>query len=150
MKRKELERIIEVYGMDIINSSNMNLQKSFIQHGYVSIYDHCLKVAYVSLLIAHIVPFKVDERSLVRGALLHDYFLYDWHIYDSSHKFHGFTHPKVSLINALKDFDLNLIERDIIVKHMFPLTINPPRYRESIIVSIADKICALIETFSNK
>ena len=31
---------------------------------------------------------------------------------------------------------------------MFPLNLTPPRYRESILVCIADKICAVYETFS--
>ena len=37
------------------------------------------------------------------------------------------------------------IEKDIIVKHMFPLNIKLPRYRESYIVTIADKICSSYE-----
>ena len=34
------------------------------------------------------------------------------------------------------------MEKDIILKHMWPLTIIPPRYLESFIVSIIDKIVA--------
>lgn len=148
MKKFDSTKLIRAYGSDIINSKYMDLQRRYIQHGNVSVFEHCLNVTHLSLCIAHVVPFKVDERSLVRGALLHDYFLYDWHIYDSSHKLHGFTHPKAALENASRDFILSQIERDIIIKHMFPLTINPPRYRETIIVSLADKICAILEFFS--
>ena len=54
----------------------------------------------------------------------------------------------VSGRNAERDFQLNAVERDMIVKHMFPLNLTPPRYRESILVCIADKICAVYETFS--
>lgn len=46
------------------------------------------------------------------------------------------------------DFALNAVERDVIARHMFPLNLTPPRYRESILVCIADKICAVYETFS--
>ena len=40
------------------------------------------------------------------------------------------------------------IERDIIKRHMFPLNIRPPKYRESWIVCLADKICAVNEFFA--
>ena len=125
--------------------------KKFIQHGDTSVFDHCIAVAKFSLLIAYslerIFKIDVDKDSLVRGALLHDYFLYDWHIKDHTRKFHGFTHPKAALNNADRDFNLNDIEKDIIVKHMFPLTPFLPSFRESVIVGLADKWCALAETF---
>jgi uncharacterized protein len=37
------------------------------------------------------------------------------------------------------------MEEDIIGKHMWPLTVTPPRYREAYLVSLADKLCALAE-----
>ena len=45
---------------------------------------------------------------------------------------------------------MNRIEADIISKHMFPLTFNPPRYKESVIVCIVDKVCSIYEVFSKK
>ena len=33
---------------------------------------------------------------------------------------------------------------------MFPLTFNPPRYKESVIVCIVDKVCSIYEVFSKK
>ena len=80
-----------------------------------------------------------------RGALLHDYFLYDWHL--THERWHGFRHPYIALSNASRDFDLTAREKNIIVRHMFPLTPIPPKYRESLLVSTADKICALKEVF---
>ena len=38
-----------------------------------------------------------------------------------------------------------LIEKDMTKKHMFPLNRSFPRYRESQIVCVADKICSLAE-----
>lgn len=80
------------------------------------------------------------------GALLHDYFLYDWHVPDKSHRWHGFFHAGKALANASRDFTLGKIERDMIASHMFPLNITLPRYRESVILCIADKLCATEET----
>ena len=127
--------------------SRYSMTKDFIQHGSVSVYAHCLAVAEESLRIAHSLNAKVDEESLVRGALLHDYFLYDWHDNpDGRHNVHGFTHPYTALRNAKQDFDLTKKECDIIVHHMFPLVPLPPHSREAWIVCLADKICAAKET----
>ncbi len=141
--------IIKIYGFDILNSENMIKQKDYIQHGNISVYEHSLRVCYLSLEIAGKFNLNVDVKSLVRGALLHDYFLYDWHIKDKSHRLHGFTHPKTAYNNAKKEFTLNDIEKDIIIKHMFPLIILPPVHLESYVVTVADKISAVRETFVN-
>ena len=90
---------------------------------------------------------NVDKRSLIRGALLHDYFLYDWHDKNKPAKFHGFTHPKIAFENACQDLELNKKERDIILHHMFPLNPIPPTSKEAWIICLADKICATKETF---
>lgn len=81
------------------------------------------------------------------STLLHDYFLYDWHERDASHSWHGFTHPGKALGNASADFVLTDRERDIIRKHMFPLTPAIPKYRESVLVCLVDKWCSTIEVF---
>ena len=43
---------------------------------------------------------------------------------------------------------LNKKEKDIIIKHMWPLTIIPPRYIESFIITLVDKYCALKESYN--
>ena len=86
----------------------------------------------------------------MRGALLHDYFLYDWHIPDENRPLHGRYHPSAALKNAEEDFELSDMERDIIKKHMFPLTLTPPAYKESLLVCLVDKACSIYEIFSRK
>ena len=86
------------------------------------------------------------RQALIRGALLHDYFLYDWHDKANGHHWHGFTHPGTALHNASEDWKLTPVEREIIKKHMFPLTPIPPTCREALLVCLADKICAAKET----
>lgn len=90
------------------------------------------------------------RASLLRGALLHDYFLYDWHDPDPSHRLHGFRHPFFALARAEEDFELTPRERNIIVRHMFPLVPVPPTCREAWIVCLADKWCALCETVAGR
>lgn len=125
------------------------LTRKFIQHGSVSVYAHVCSVAQASLAFADALSrlgVSVDRASLLRGALLHDYFLYDWHVPDPSHRLHGFTHPHCALRRAEEDFELTARERIIIARHMFPLVPVPPTCREAWIVCLADKYCALVET----
>lgn len=146
--------MIEIYNENIINdeivklseNSRFNEMELVMQHGSTTVLEHSVKVAYLSCKIANGLNLKVNYNSLVRGALLHDYFLYDRK--DNKHEgFHGFTHARTALKNAKEDFSINKIEEDIISKHMFPLNIAPPKYKESWVVTMADKISASIEFF---
>lgn len=136
---------------DVLNEtcrdSKILESNQYIQHGNTSVLQHSISVAYFSYRFAAVLKIPVNERELIRGALLHDYFLYDWHKKDSAHRLHGFRHPYIALKNASRDLELSNIEKDIIKKHMFPLTPFPPIYVESMIVCIADKICAVYESF---
>ena len=133
-------------GEDVLKSGKMQALRTFIQHGAVTRYEHCLSVCYIALKLADKLHADVDRRSMVRGALLHDFFMYDWHDPGNLRLLHGFTHAKEALCNAQKQFELNEIECDVIKKHMFPLNIALPRYRETVLVSAADKISAVMET----
>lgn len=148
--RSQKDRLLDLallyYGDGILTSAGMEKEKSLIQHGSVSTYQHSVNVARTSLAIARRLHLTVDEKEMVRGALLHDYCLYDWHTGDPSHKWHGFHHAYTALMNADRDFDLTEKERDIILKHMFPLNPAFPRFLESWVVTAADKVCAVRET----
>ena len=148
MENTDNIELIKYYGSDILKSENMQKEKEFIQHGDVSVYEHSVSVALECLKIANYLQIPIDIKSLIRGALLHDYFLYDWHEKDDSHKWHGFRHAKTALKNAKKEYILSEIEENMIYCHMFPLNLRIPKYRESIILCIADKIVATKETIS--
>ena len=130
----------------VYDASRLKECRRLIQHGDVSVYRHCVAVAYLSCCLEESMHIPVDEPAMVRAALLHDYFLYDWHEKDPSHRLHGFTHPACALANAMQDFPLTGEEQNIILRHMFPLTPIPPAHREGWIVCLADKICSLWET----
>lgn len=131
---------------DLFASRNVQRMDVFIQHADVSCLEHCVSVALMSLWVSGKLGLSVDRRSMVRGALLHDFFLYDWHEKSDRKGLHGFTHSKTALHNAQLEFRLNDREKDIIVKHMWPLTPVPPRCREALIVGFSDKLCSLLET----
>lgn len=145
---REINRQIEENALDILQSSNFHRMKRYLQHGSMTVNDHVLSVARYSIALDDILHAKSSRKDLIRGALLHDYFLYDWHKPDAgnSHRLHGFYHPGIALRNALKEYELTPRERDIIKKHMWPLTMVPPMCREAWIVTTADKWCSLLET----
>ena len=148
MKYKETAAaVVRRYGGDILGSQGMLLSQSFRQHGDVSVALHCFFAAVVCVRLARALALRVDTRALVRGALLHDYFLYDWHDPDPSHRLHGFRHAGFALRNAGRDFSLGPIERNMIASHMFPMNLVLPRVRESLLLCLADKICSFCETF---
>ncbi|MBQ7563829.1 MAG: HD domain-containing protein [Lachnospiraceae bacterium] len=119
--------------------------KEYTQHGNISTYTHCLRVARKSRKLARRLHIRVNEKEMLKGAMLHDYFLYDWH--DHGDKLHGYHHPHIALTNAKKDFGLTKREQNIIKSHMWPLTLTHiPRCREAVLVCIADKLCSLEET----
>lgn len=123
------------------------LMNQYIQHGNTSTLAHCLIVAWYSYSLSLRLPLTFDTVSIIRGATLHDFFLYDWHIPDKSHRLHGFRHPKAALINARKYYKLNKVEEDIIEKHMWPLTMTKaPLCKEALLVCLIDKYCSLRET----
>lgn len=131
----------------VCSSSRMNKSRTFYQHGKINIYVHSLRVAYICYYWVKKYHLHVDEKALIRGALLHDYFLYDWHDKEHEHKRpHGFFHPSAALCNAKQDFVLTRKEENIIQRHMFPLTLIPPGCKEAWLVCMADKVCSTRET----
>lgn len=128
---------------DIIFHDSVQMMKKFKHHYFVTCFEHSVNVSFYSFFICK--TLGLDYKSAARGGLLHDFFLYDWRTTKLSGGKHGFVHPKIALNNATGLFQLNDIEKDIIVKHMFPLTLQPPLYKESIVVCLVDKFCAIHE-----
>ncbi len=120
----------------------------YIQHGSIQLIQHIKSVSYLSYRIAK--KLNLDFRTVARGALLHDLFYYDWHDPDPSHRLHGYFHPGFALKNARElsrknNLELTKVEENIIYRHMFPLTVIPPVYKESLLVCLVDKYVATKE-----
>jgi len=140
---KERVKYLEEHG-------NFSKLKKYKQHNNYTTFDHCISVAKLSLYLAVKFHIKIDKDELVTAALLHDYYLYDWHDFtDKTHTFHGFRHGKTASINAVRDYNINKRQMNAIERHMFPLTL-PPTNRMGIIITIADKYCAFKEIFVKK
>jgi len=152
IKKKEVEDLIfKSYLEEIMQKKKYLKMNRYIQHGNTSCLLHSIAVSYYSFRLAKFLRLNIHEKELIRGALLHDYFLYDWHAkYKPTRNvgLHGRIHPKIALFNARKDYNVNELEADIIARHMFPLTFTPPKYKESIIVCLVDKVLSTYEVFS--
>ena len=139
------------YLQPVLESGAADGMKEYIQHGGVSTYTHCMNVAKCSLYLARKWKWRVDERRLVLGAFLHDFYLYDWHVHRRRGRLHGFCHTALAAKNARKVFGVDDKVYSIIRTHMFPLTLFwLPRSREGWLVCLADKYCALRETSAGK
>ena len=137
---KEFIKIID----DILKNETVQKMKNYRQHYQTSCFDHCLMASYSCYL--HCKVHNLDYISCARAAMLHDLFLYDWRKRENNRKgLHAFTHPETAYKNASKHFKLSEKEKDIILKHMWPLTLTLPKYRESFILTLVDKRCALNE-----
>ncbi len=130
---------------DIFENKVFQSMSEFVQHGDTSCLAHSIQVSYLSFCICR--SLGMDARSAARAGLLHDLFLYDWHTHakETGRHFHGFTHPRTALINASREFELNDIEKNCILRHMWPLTPIPPKYKEGYVIVYADKYCSTAE-----
>ena len=138
---KDKEEFVECI-RDLLDAPSVQYMEGMTQHVDVNCLQHCIFVSYVSFRICKFFHWEFVDAA--RGGLLHDLFLYNWKT-EKHEGLHGFTHPKTALRNASRLFRLNDREKDIIVKHMWPLTLKLPRYKEFFVVCGVDKICALAE-----
>lgn len=147
--KQEFYKIVE----KILKNPEFKRRKTFQHHGEETVYDHSLKVAYLAYSLAK--RFHLDAQSCAIGGLLHDFYSTPWTGPGAVKnkkitQMHGFTHPKDAYRNAKREFPELMTPkiRDIIVKHMFPLTPLPPSYGESWLVTLADKMVS-VSVFKN-
>lgn len=130
---------------DILDHPVFQSMDQFIQHGNTTCKAHCIQVSYMSYCLCR--KFGWDSRTAARAGLLHDLFLYDWHTHarETGEHFHGFTHPRVAMNNAVRYFDVTSAEQDCILRHMWPLTPIPPKTMAGMAIVYADKFCGVAE-----
>lgn len=148
MKLKHIEESRRILN-DLHKRVPLKRMETLRQHGVTSTYQHSLNVAMVSLWMAEKLAIRFDLESLLQGAMLHDFYGYDWHDKDPNHRWHGFRHPDRALMQSLKYIDLSSNSQNIIASHMWPLTFRHlPKCREAWLVCMADKGCAVIESIN--
>ncbi len=131
---------------DLYFSPQVQSLKQYEQHLDIDRLRHITGVAFLTYKICK--KLKLNYVSAARGATMHDLFYYDWRDGETGrwHKLHGYKHPFYAYLNA-KELSpgADRITLNCIRRHMWPLTVTPPRYPEGFIVSLADKYCAARE-----
>lgn len=130
---------------DIIDSPAVQKLDKCSHHYRSTRLQHCINVAYYSFLICRKLGW--DSSAAARGGLLHDLFYYECKNVHPGALRHAVLHPKIALRRAERLCRLTPVERDIILKHMFIPSLIPPKYKESLIVCLVDKYCAIYEAF---
>ena len=126
---------------EIIYSDKYQSLKGENHHG-LSRYDHSIRVAKNTYRLSK--RMKMDYISATRGALLHDYFTNEEYRNTKGMKKYS-MHPVIALNNAIREYDLNPIEENVIVSHMFPMGKVKPNCKESWLVTSVDKGVAIYE-----
>ncbi|MGN1480311.1 HD domain-containing protein [Porcipelethomonas sp.] len=137
---------------DIFESEEVQKLGGITHHIYTTRLQHSLNVSYYNYVICNFLG--LDAVSAARAGLMHDLFYYNRkeHKKDKTNgkKSHSAYHPEIAAENAREAFDISLLERDIIIKHMWPLTLKLPKYKESYVIVLVDKYCAILELISPK
>lgn len=128
---------------DICTDRTVQKMKLYRQHCDTNCFVHCYEVSFHCYKICKLLGF--DYIAAVRGAMLHDLFLYDWRKNNHENSWHAFTHGKIAYNNACKIFELGDIEKDMIINHMWPLSFSFPKTMEGWVLTFVDKYCALKE-----
>ncbi len=130
---------------DILENKEFKKIKEIKHHGLNRL-DHSLRVAFYSYKIAKFL--KLDYVAVARGGLLHDFFYEVNEDKSLPKKIKNLVeHPTYALEMASSKFELNEKEKNIIVSHMFPVSISLPKYLESWIVDLVDDVVALCEIY---
>ena len=136
MLDKEFLEIVQPI-LDLEEFNNTKFQR---HHG-ITRYDHSMNVAYITYVVTK--NLKLNYKEATFAALIHDFF--NDEVKDENGYKRLVDHPKHALKNAMRYFKLTDLKKDIIAKHMFPVTLTPPKYKESILVSLIDKYSSINE-----
>lgn len=129
---------------DLLDSPEVQSMKQIPHHPGTTCYEHSVFVSYVAFRLAR--RWGLDYTAAARAGLLHDLYLYNGHDRTQYHGNQCFAHPVAALKNAWALCgSLTPMEENIIISHMWPLAKKRPRYKEAVVVNLADKMCAAWE-----
>ena len=153
---------------DILKHDEFQKRKLFNHHHDMSVWDHSILVSFKSYMAARY--YSADPRVCAIAGLLHDFYTQAWLMNDELakledgkyvqkvgvrqplFKMHGFTHAGDAAENYVRFFPELEDEKitNCIKRHMFPLNIVPPRYKEGFIITGIDKLNSVRELPSIK
>jgi len=142
---EEKEKLECIYNTFLHNEKILQMKEVSMHRGS-NTYLHSFRVAKLAIKRALRRKRRLDLESILIGAILHDYYLYDWRNDKSKKKHHARNHPFIASDNAKRDFDISEAVSDIIKEHMWPFNIKYfPKTTEARIVNNADNTVAFKE-----
>ena len=141
----DIDLYIELTG-DLLKNELVESMKRYNHHGTIDTHFQSVYVSYTVMKTAK--AFHMDNlRDIVRAALLHDFYLYEWYT-EKHEEYHIWYHPKESVKNIEKYlFDLTPMQRNMILSHMFPTYVERPKYAAAWVLTLSDKRCATQDYF---
>ena len=137
LHNQEFELIVS----NITNNEHFKELDNEFHHG-ISRYGHVLRVAKGVYKVTKILGFNYEEAT--KAALLHDFY-FNYQVEDKTAGKTLVEHANLAVLNAQQYFGLTKREENMIAAHMFPLGSVLPKYKESICLTIVDKVVALYE-----
>jgi uncharacterized protein len=128
---------------DIVSLPQYQKLKKFVHHNSTSRYQHCLNTAWCMFVVCK--NRGLAYKSAARGAMLHDFYLYNTRDFRRTGMDHDAVHPRCALRNAEKYFEIDEIMRDCILHHMWPAAAGKPETAEGKLMTLVDKYCASVE-----
>ena len=145
-RKQELEDIYQFY----LHNEKILKMKEISMHRGSNCYIHSFKVTKLAIKRA-LRHKKGDLYVILVGAILHDYYLYDWRIERDKMKHHLSSHPFAAAENATRDFNIPPKIKKVIESHMWPVNFTEfPKSKEARIISNADKAIYIKEICCSK
>ncbi len=125
---------------DLLCSDAVQQMRQYPHHKTVSTFHHSVYVSFLTYRLCNTLHLHTAEAT--RAALLHDFYLYNWYV-EKHGEYHVWYHPKTAVKNAEHYFGaLTERQKNMILSHMFPLFVEPPKTKEAFVLTFADKIGA--------
>ena len=116
-------------------------QLADFRHHKMNRRQHALNVSWYAFLFAR--RCRMDAAACARSGLLHDLYYYNFRDEDCGKSEHIHNHPRLALENAKALTDLSRREEDIILNHMWPMSVEHRRhFKETYLVACIDKCAA--------
>ena len=146
---EQKEKLESLY-QSFLKDEKILRMKDISMHRGSNCYIHSFKVAKKAIKKS-LNKKNINLEVVMIGAILHDYYLYDWRQDRSKLKKHAKNHPAVAIENAMRDFSISEEVKKVIKSHMWPLNIKEyPKSKEAKIVSISDKAVTIGESLTSK
>ena len=147
--KEQKDRLENLY-QSFLKDEKILRMKDISMHRGSNCYIHCFKVAKRAVNKS-LNKKDINLEVVLLGAILHDYYLYDWRKDRSKLKKHGKNHPIIAIENAIRDFNISNDVQKVIKSHMWPINIKEyPNTKEAKVVSLSDKAVTICESLTSK